>query len=113
MAIDNIQTVDPIELSINNMYASGSMIVFADGTGKLIRTFTSYTAQEGDWYHTVKIGESITLIAYNEYKDKVDLPSRYWWLIAVANNIKNPLDIDYLIGKDILIPDVMKFKIAL
>lgn len=111
MALDNTVSVTPIELSVSNMFANGSMIVFSDGTGKLVRKPIEYVPTEPDDYYTVKINDVITRIAYNFYKSKVDLPSHYWWIIADANAIKNPLDLSSYVGKEIVIPNLLNFKL--
>jgi hypothetical protein len=47
--------------------------------------------------HIWKYGDRLDRIAHKHYSDDT-----MWWIIAVANNITNPLDIT--IGKEILIP---------
>lgn len=111
MAIDSIQSTTPIELLESNMFANGRMIVFSDGTGKLQRDKIEYVPSESDDYYTVKIDDRITGIAYQFYKLKVQLPSHYWWIIADANNIRNPLDLSSYVGKEIVIPNILNFKL--
>lgn len=111
MAADNIQSITPITLPVSNMYADGKMVVFADGTGKLKRTRVVYEPTEPDEYHTVKIGERITQIAYNRYKDKVPNPNHWYWVICDANSIRNPLDLSAFVGKTIVIPNILNFKL--
>lgn len=111
MAIDQSLSVSPIELPVSNMFANGRMIVFDDGTGKLARDPITYTPTEPDDYYTVKKDDVLTRIAYKYYKSKVDLPSHYWWIIADANNIRNPLDLSSYVGKEIVIPNILNFKL--
>ena len=107
--LDSIDQITRILLDSADLYAGGSQIVFSSGEGKLQRTKTEYEGREGDSYHTVKYEEVITGIAYQHYKNKVDRPSRYWYIIADANNIQNPLDLTSFIGQEILIPDIIAF----
>lgn len=111
MAIDNIVSNEPIELPISNMFANGRMIVFDDGSGKLVRDRLVYEPNEPDSYYTVKIDDVITRIAYKSYQSKVLLPSHYWWIIADANKIINPLDLSSFVGKEIIIPNLLNFKL--
>lgn len=107
--LDSIDQVTRILLDAADMYAGGSQIVFTSGEGKLQRTKTIYEGREGDNYHTVKYGEVITGIAYKFYKNKVERPSRYWYIIADANNIQNPLDLSSLVSVEIVVPDIIAF----
>jgi hypothetical protein len=112
MSLDNIISTEAIVLPSSNMFANGRQIVFADGTQKLVRDKITYEPIEPDEYYTVKIDDVITGIAYQKYKDKgVDKPSHYWWIIADANNIRNPLDLSKYIGKEIIIPNILNFKL--
>ena len=107
--LDSIEQVTRISLDQADLYANGTQIVFSSGEGKLSRDKVEYAGEEGDNYYTVKIEDTITGIAYQQYKDLVDRPSRYWPIIADSNLIQNPLDLSSLVGKDILIPDVISF----
>ncbi len=111
MAVDDTK-VTQIQLKVSNPYANGRMVIFSDGTGKLVRDFVNYVPNETDEYYTVKIGDVITRIAYKFYRDKVSLPSHYWWIIADANGIKNPLDLSEWKGKELVIPNVLNFKLS-
>ncbi len=111
MAVDNISQIDPIELRVSNLYANGRILVFADGSQKLRRDRITYVPAEPDDYHTVKIDDSLTKIAYDFYKDKVELPSHFWWIIADANKIRNPLDLSAMVGIEIVIPNILNFQL--
>lgn len=103
--------ISPIELPVSNMYADGRTIIYADGTAVLVRNIAEYVSRDPDEYYGVKIGDVITRIAYRYFKDKVDNPSHYWWIIADVNKIKNPLDLSSLVGMKILIPNILNFKL--
>lgn len=112
MALDNVVSISPISLPISNLYANGKILVFKDGTGKLKREPVTYIPSEPDDYYTVRINDRLTSIAYKFYNDKVLLPSHYWWIIADANKIKNPLDLSALVGNEIIIPNILNFKLS-
>lgn len=114
MALDNTtSSQSTLILSISNPYANGRVIVFSDGLSILVRDIIEYVPAEPDDYHTVKIGDRITAIANYFYKGKVLLPSHYWWIIADANQeiIVNPLDLSEAKGKQIVIPNILNFKL--
>ena len=64
---------------------------------------------KNDKFHHVLKGEILTMIAWKEYSDIVDIPQFYWWIIAEANEILNPLDITEYEGTQIIIPDLNEF----
>lgn len=99
---------DSINLKEFSPWATGTLIAFDDGEERLKINFTDFDGKEKDDYHTVQIDDRLTQIAYDFYKDKIDLPHRYWFVIAMANDvIRNPLDITGLVGKKILIPNIL------
>lgn len=69
-------------------------------------------SQDGQ-YHTVKQNDRLDVLAYTYYDDLVERGARYWWVIADANNILNPLDLSELVGQEILIPDILKVRLNL
>ena len=105
--MSEINNITPIRLDKSNPYANGRVLVFSDGTKKLVRDFVEYVGGEGDDYHTVRLDDTITGIANKFYKEKVDKPERFWFIIADANNIRNPLDLSTYVGEEILIPNVL------
>lgn len=100
-----------LQLKISNLYANGRIITYADGTGILVRDIVDYVPTESDDYYTVRYADWISRIAYEKYKNKVILPSHYWWIIADANRIMNPLDLSAYVGKEIVIPNIDNFKL--
>lgn len=110
--LDLINKITRITLDPSDMYSDGRQVIFNSGEGKLLRDKAAYTGKEGDTYYTVKYGELITSIAYRHYKNKVERPSRYWYVIADANNIINPLDLTSLVGTEILIPDIIAYSLT-
>jgi hypothetical protein len=64
-------------------------------------------------YHKVLAYDRIDLIAYKYYGNKTADSSNYWWVIADANLIDNPLDLSDYVGKEIIIPDLLTVKLIL
>lgn len=69
---------------------------------KEIIGFPYYNDLTLDSFHTVQVDnyykDRLDLVAYNEYGD-----SRLWWVIALYNEILNPLILPY--GKKLIIPE--------
>lgn len=54
--------------------------------------------------YTVKVGDTWTLISYNQYKNV-----KLWWIICIANNIQNPLDLPVAGTRlKLLTPDIIQ-----
>lgn len=106
-----INTID-VGLSLREYdpYQNGVIDVFPNGDQLLRKIDIQYVENIEDKYHTVVKGETLTQIAYTEYIDEVEHPQFYYWIIALANQIDNPLDISYLVGQDILIPAIDEYK---
>lgn len=100
-----------LTLKNNNLYQNGQITLFDNGEQELNRDILIFPGDIKDAYYTVVQGDDLTKIAYNKYKDYADDPSKYWWIIADANNIENPLDISDLIGQDIVIPSFEVFSL--
>lgn len=100
-----------ITLKDNNLYQNGRIIVFDNGEEELERDLLTFPGDEKDSYYTIKAGDELTKIAEAKYKDFADDAGKYWWILADANNIENPLDISELIGQDIVIPSFEKFSL--
>lgn len=97
----------------NNLYANGYIIDFGDGDSILEREPLVIEAQNDDKYHTVKTEDRIDVLAWRNYKNAVADAGKYYWVIADANNIDHPLDLEDLIGTDILIPDILRVRLLL
>jgi len=102
-----------LTLKDENIYSAGRIIRFDNGEELLIRDLVDYEAQENDDYHKLKSRDELTLLAYKFYRNKVKNPGKYWWLIADANLIFNPLELDDLVGTEILIPNILNFKLTI
>lgn len=97
----------------SNMYRSGKVLTFSDKESLLVRTPIEVVGTEEDRYYTVKKDDEISLIAHRHYSPRVGSGSRYWWVIADANNIHNPLDLSDMVGKSILVPNIMRVLLDL
>lgn len=94
-------------LKQSNMFYNGKIIMFEDGTSEIVREEMTFIKSENDKYYTVQIDDLLDNIAFKFYKGIVEEPYLYWFLIADANKIENPLDLSDWVGKDILIPDII------
>ena len=94
-----------------DLYVNGFIESFFDGERYIEREEIQYNGSDSDRFHTINEIDTLTKIAAVKYKDDIELPHQYWWVIADANNILNPMDLTDLIGTEILIPDIFLFLI--
>jgi hypothetical protein len=97
----------------DDLYRNGEIQVFENGDKLLQRPLIKVEASLTDSYYKVKDLDNLPLIAYKSYEGTIENASKYWWVIADANNIENPLDLSKLVGKSILIPNIQKFQLNL
>lgn len=102
-----------ITLAGNNVFRNGQILLFDNGEGMIIRDTIEFTGESEDMYHTVKMNDRLDLLAYNFYSSRVEDASKFWWVIADANSIENPLDLTEFVGKNILIPNIMNALLAI
>jgi hypothetical protein len=97
-----------MKLRQNNLFVNGATVSFDNGEGLLLREQLTIPPHPKDIYHTIKQGDRLDLIAWSYYEGQVEDSSKYWWVIADRNNIliTNPLDLDPLIGIEIVIPPI-------
>jgi len=87
-----------------NPYSNGDIIVFDDGSQLLKRNQIEYTPSAGkDVVHTIIENDTIWGIANKFYGD-----DKWWYIIADANQLYNPLVLE--IGMDLIIPDLDVIK---
>lgn len=90
----------------NPYFINGAVVVFEeDSETELQRDNLVFQASSLDRYHNVQIEDQLDALAFRFYEGILLNPDKYWWLIADANEIINPLDLTDWIGKKILIPD--------
>ena len=100
-------------LKENNPYSIGYVVDFNETESILVREPLIIKGDETDKYHTVTEFDRIDTLAWKYYRNFVEDASKYWWIIADANNIHNPLDLSDFVGKQILIPDIVRVKLEL
>lgn len=94
------------ELLDSNLYVDGRILNFKNGDRLLVRSRIDHTPSRKDRIHALKDNEDLTEIAWRYYRGKVENPERYWWVIADANDITNPLDLGD--RERLLIPDIFE-----
>ena len=102
-----------VELRENNRFAGGVIETFADNTQELIaQSYTTAINAIKDYQlKDVVIGNEISCITYEMYKNAVEDASKFWWLIAEANDIDKAWELDNLAGESLRVPDVIQFKL--
>lgn len=90
-----------------DVYRNGLFTTFpADTEQTLTRDRVEFIPREDDRSYTVKYGDSIDKIAFWAYGGERPNPAKYWWAIADANDIENPLDLTGLVGAVLRIPSM-------
>lgn len=89
-----------MEISANSLYSDGIVNVFLDGSKQLTRLRNKYVPKSQDFWHVLVDGETIYELANRYYGNE-----KVWWLIADANRISNVINIAYLVGQYLLIPN--------
>jgi hypothetical protein len=101
------------DLNENNVFRTGKILQFADGQSVLERTQIEWEGNLDDQYHIVRENDRLDRLAYSYYSNSVPDASKYWWVIADANAIENPLDLSEWVGQEILIPNIINVKLEL
>lgn len=103
-----------LELRGNNLYRNGFLVDFQyTDEVLLLRDPIDYVSTVKDLYHQVAKEDRLDLLAYKYYSGVVEDASKYWWVIADANNVMNPLDLEGFVGRDILIPNILTVLLKL
>lgn len=89
------------------------VVEFNSGPPLLLREFVNYEPNVNDKYHTVTRTDRIDLIASRYYSGIVEDASKFWWVVADANGIMEPLSLEEYIGKTIIIPDILRVLLLL
>lgn len=83
-----------------DLYNAGYALKYPNGDYSLERAIPSPILSDNDQIHTVMDGETLQSIAYSYFGD-----SGYWYQIAEANLIINPLsEKEFFIGRRLIIP---------
>lgn len=103
---------DSLRLDESNLYAGGTLLVRADSTMELSSALPVYVPGRTDVFHpALKQGEMLDQLADHYWGTLVEDADRYWWVIASVNGIDNPLDLAPFVGKALLIPDLIRYKL--
>ena len=100
-------------LQESNLYVDGFIEEYPDGTRELNRELIDYLPHVSDKLYRVLPTETLTTIAYKVYGGVVRKGSEqdYWHVLAQANSIDNPLVLSEVVGTDIIIPDILRWKL--
>lgn len=98
-------------LSPFNPYFGQKIIVLSDGTSELVRDPLEWEGSENDAVVGLKHNQSLNGIANKSYMANDEDASRYWWVIADVNEIDNPMELDEIIGSELIVPDFNLFKL--
>lgn len=93
-----------MELSDSNPYQNGRILNLPNGERMLLRERIAPESSRHDRIHVLRKNEELTNIAWKYYSGQVQDPQHYWWVIADANDIVNPLDLSD--KERLLIPDI-------
>ena len=104
---------ETVKVREDNLYSNGKVIVFDSDERILTRDVIDYTPKETYRFHLLKSSDELTKLAGTFYGGFVINPGKYWWVIADANNINNHLDLETLVGTEIIIPDLLSLKLEL
>jgi nucleoid-associated protein YgaU len=105
-------TEKPIRLHESNLYAGGSLIIFEDGR-RILETKERETTKNLKFQtHLVVAGDELTVLADKYYGSLVTKAKNYWHIIADANNFEKPWQISEFIGTEIIIPDILQWKLG-
>lgn len=100
-----------IDIPLNNLYMTGYLLPQDDNAEDLLyRISLSIKPEWEDRWHIVQNEDELDDLAQYYYGPVANNAHALWWLIAEANGISNPLDISYLIGINILIPEYFRIK---
>ena len=103
--------MENLVLKNDSLYADGYQVQLPNGDIVLNREKIVYVPEVTDKRHPVIQGDTLTGLAYRYYRASAEFPEKYWWIIADANSILNPMDISELIGHEIVIPDFVKVSL--
>ena len=83
-----------------DLYSAGYALKYSNGDYSLERPIPIPIYSDSDQIHTVLDGETLQSIAYRYYGD-----SGFWYQIAEANQIVNPIsDEEFYVGRRLIIP---------
>jgi hypothetical protein len=101
------------EVRQNNVFRNGRIVEISSTEKLLVREKFETVGTVEDRWHLVKTTDRLDVLAWKYYGSRYDDASKFWWVIADANNIMNPLDLSELVGKEILVPEITRVLLNL
>lgn len=92
-----------MQVNSNNLFITGYITKFKDGTQWLERKYISNFPKPGDKTHTIIDTDTLLSIAKTHYND-----CKYWFIIADVNYIENPFELTT--GDVLNIPNLQRVK---
>lgn len=92
-------------------FITGTITEFEDGTQELDLGDFVIVKTSDDKFVRPQNGDILDKIAFDEYRDIIENECKYWWLIAYANNIEFGLNSEEFAGKELIIPNILDFKL--
>lgn len=83
-----------VDLRDSNLYANprGFIVQYTDEIQILERRVVPPKQDRTDKYMLFREGDNLMRLTYGFYRDIVQNPARYWWLIADRNNVYDPFE---------------------
>lgn len=103
--IPNQIDIDNLSLRIDNPYAHGRIIEFAEGDVMLERNPIEVNKSQRDRFYTTIQDETLWNIAYQAWDN-----SKWWWINADVNKIDFPFELEP--GTSLIIPDLELIKVS-
>lgn len=85
-------------------YTDSYKIIYQEGDESLERRPITHREDIDDKIYTIRDEDTLTLIAFKFYSEPL-----LWFIIADANNIIDPLELEP--GKNIIIPNLNRYEI--
>jgi hypothetical protein len=92
-----------IKLRPDSLYYGGREFLRNTTEPLLLKNPIKYKPTEQDLYHIVTFYDSYDILAFKYYGN-----SKYWWVIAEANEAVNPFELEP--GTSIVIPNLSNFQ---
>lgn len=93
------------QLREDNPYAHGTLFIFDEGDYLLDGPELDFEPSDKDKYYTVRNDDDLWNIAFSAYNQN----SKWYWLIALANDLDFPMDLP--VGKTLRIPDLLRIQL--
>ncbi len=98
-----------MEIKENDLFYNGTITVLSNGAEILESPIYNVPTSMRYDLHTVCDGDEITKLAYKYYKNKVQDSSKFWFVIAIVNDLAKPWSLE--IGSLLKIPDILQWRL--